>query len=430
MAKISAIDDDALLKIFETAVQASDGRPSEHQAPLNIARTCRHWRMIVLTTGSLWTRFVCDDFDDVNFVRLWLQRSRDAIIDLDTWACPNEILFRTIFENQSRFGKLLIRGGIHSQHPQHLQPVMIHDLSNATEMALGPGRVPFMVASNFLEVAEQLSLPSRPRPIAPKLTKLTVSLFSGGGICAVFDLLEQSPNLSELDLRFDKPVFDVHATRTFHPLSLDKLESLSLALPFQTLVVEWIRHLTAPSLRSLLITDHSLDGIGDDRLPETFAAFLERSQYGAPVERATLNIKNTGNGTWFRIVQALPGLKEFRSYAFPRSARDYEWLITRSRFGEVWPLLEGLQTYWNTGDILLEGVQTYWNTGDIDILAMVNFLLSRLLQPQHFSAVIDVSNTNEQDRRFLEDHEELSRWHANSPSGDSQYMAWSNRHRG
>ena len=398
MAKIASLDDDVLLKIFENAVQVSDCDSSypyrrwiKAEAPLNLSRTCHHWRGIVLASGRFWTRFKSEVEWDMPLARVWLERSRNAILDLDFGrGYVKNSLLRRVFENQSRLGRLLIEGTEWGGEPEL---VMIRDLSNMTELTLKG--VSFTV--NAMALSEPLS-----QPIAPKLTKLIVH--PRGGIDATLDLVEQCPNLVELSLSSNDEAND----RVFRPISFPDLTTLSLGLSFGIQTVKWLEHLTAPSLRTLDVSSHSIHR--SVSLPAVLADFLERSQYGAPVENLSLSIGGDDVQAWARFARSLPGLKDYYSDGFPASAHEYELLTIGGDSGDAWPLLQKFH-------------KSFY-PGDID--AMVDFLLSRLDRPHPFDAEVHIQNTDEDDCNYLREHEELSRWEGGSTS--RKYLAWTNKY--
>ena len=390
MAMITSLNDDILLKIFEDAVHLSDSIPNKRNAPLNLSHTCQHWRDIILANKRFWTRFKAKGDRDMRFAYLWLERSRDAILDLDfRRGNISGGLLGLVFENQPRLRRLLVQG-TKSKFPI---PVVIRDLSNMVEMTL-----PFTIDT---------SLPSDPpsRPIAPKMTNLTVGLESYGVVTigSTFDLIEQCPNLVELSLDFwDDGMRDGLA---FRPLCFQALQTLTLHIHFRDNVEGWLQHLTAPSLRSLRIRDYSVN----PRLRAILADFLERSQPGGPVERFSLaSFDSTIDEHWVRLIQALPNLREYECDSFPLDVSDHERLTIGSTSGNAWPLLQKFRKN--------------FRLGDID--AMVGFVLSRLNRPHPFSAEIHVQHVADEVRNSLDTHEELSQWKDDSES--LEYLVWSN----
>ena len=435
MAKITSLNDDVLLEIFENAVQESDGRPLDNYAPLNISRTCQHWREVVLANGCLWTRFsfektgTSDEKGEENgyyemrseIARLWIERSRDAVLSLDfDWVSISASLIRTIFDHQSRLGKLVIREVRSEDGKPHTRPqvkVMIRDLSNLVELLLLGGIILAIDTSLLLETEGSPSS-SCAHPIAPKLRKLSVESRNYEIDATTTDLLEQCPNLEEFVFsNAYEHKASGRALRRLRPMTFANLKTLDLNLKNCSRITDWLRHSTAPSLQSLHI------GALDDAWSiAATAEFLERSRHGAPVEVADLSINIRAEDIpdadaiiiIMRLFRALPGLKEYKCYDFPSSARGYELLTTESGSGDFWPHLEKFQAYYNPS------IMEASTSND----AIVNFLSSRLSRLQPFLAKIGIPSDTHRDHP-LTLREEISRW--KTPTCKHyKYLAWAN----
>ena len=409
MAIITSIEYDVLVEIFEHACKMSDGRPNDHQAPLNLSLTCRRWREIILEHGCFWTRFTCEDIDRIGLARVWLQRSRNNILDLDlsgTFASGS--LLCTIFENQSRLGRLLVEG----TRCKGTEPVAISDLSSMSKLKLD--RILFMVSASPPPAIDQTPSAARPQPIAPILYELQVTIEEKDmprSFWAAVDLLEQCPRLNKFSLHIDGHSPSSHNTggRIFNSYSLNNLAEISLSGQVVGPVQAWLQHTTAPNLRLLDIRNKNNRNSGS-ALPDSVADFLERSQC-CGVEKAWLSIGRSGIQTWERIIQALPGLRMYYSGEnFPFHREEYELLTIRNGSGDRWPCLSQFTKVGYPGDTS----------------AVVSFLLSRLRRSQLFCADIEVRHLNEDSRRLLEDHAELSQCRVDLQSGACKTLAWDN----
>lgn len=84
MATTSSLNVDALVLIFDEAVRSARSweRSNSRYAPLNISRTCRRWREILLSNARFWANFECETMSAYELAPLWLKGSRNAVINV------------------------------------------------------------------------------------------------------------------------------------------------------------------------------------------------------------------------------------------------------------------------------------------------------------------------------------------------------------
>ena len=411
MAKILSLNDDVLLKVFHAAVQASSPKLSDNQAPLNVSRTCRHWRNLLLANPRFWLCLDCKSDDELKLVPLWLRRSQDAVIEVSISGfslLPPKVdpvllegALRVIFNNQSRLGKLLFAG------LAHIPPVRVDNFSNLVEFravtspppVVGDAYLPLKTDNTHAVSVSSSHL--QHRAIAPKLRNLDFwfgfALATRETLEGTWALLHQCPNLEQLSLHV--LLCEAVEHNPIDPiLSLEKLESIDLGCDGEDdngldYVRFLLRHLRAPSLHSLTITT-----IMNDTLVEAAREFLLGSNYGAPVREAGILMDDCSVQLQKKFLQDLSQVTKLTipdDFDFGDAYRlehTYQLLTLGSESGDFCPLLESFETSYSPSDVEI----------------MAKFLLSRLRQTRTFRASIR-SVKNEDLFRICE-HPELQEW--------------------
>ena len=401
MAPISSLNEDTLLHIFDAVLAREwSWRPNPTAAP------CRQWRELLLTHAHFWARLQCETEDDLKLAPLWLQRSKDAVIDVDisagfdtNRALLRDVLFM-IINNQSRLGKLRLN---QADLEEDAQPVAVDDFSNLTDLKVET------TLSYRRTVLPYTFLSSQPRqqPIAPKLTKVSI-YFSHTATHLqreIRGLLEQCPNLKELSLDLSNCAVVEDDEPDGHVYVFGRLESIDLTGSYRDKnVTDYVRRLLqrseAPSLLSL-----SFEFDMDNPFVDAAQQFLMRSNYGR-VQKAVLRVSRCGLRLQEKIYRALPGVKEL--HIDEHQATSYNLLTLGRGTGDLCPLLEYIWVK---------------NSPQKGHEAVVDCLVSRLSQGKRFKAEIRVDHTDDDDRDWIYTHPILKQW---INDYDLKYMVWQN----
>ena len=107
---IMMLSPDIFSTIVEFAITLCDGWPSGKQAPLNISRTCRSWRKLMLSNGRFWSQFKIVG-GNVRLATLWLRRSKEAPLDFQVtifynWDRDHRVFQRLLFKKQAFWHKM------------------------------------------------------------------------------------------------------------------------------------------------------------------------------------------------------------------------------------------------------------------------------------------------------------------------------------
>ena len=357
-------------------------------------------------------RLQCKTDDELALAPLWLQRSRDAIIDVDicgefqNHAQLGSVLIE-LLSNQSRLRKL----SLSQVELEAFRPMAVNDLSNLVELSLTTkldtdyyysSRPDMVLPYTFLlpRISQQ--------PVAPRLRKLDLtSYFTTKQMqIEIWALLEQCPNLEELSLNVINYDDDTEHEPDGHAFVLGKLESIVLESRIESksdrqFLMRLLRRLEAPSLLSLTVRTYM-----DDWFAEAIQEFLVRSHYGGPVRKAEIRSIGCEGEFLEEILEALPGVTELCTHAY--GSTIYELLTLGQDTDDLCPLLESF----HANNLFEEASDD-----------MADFLVSRLSRARTFKASIRVDHMSRDDREWIYNHPYLQQWMS---AYDYESLVWTN----
>ncbi|KAJ7051610.1 hypothetical protein C8F01DRAFT_1376715 [Mycena amicta] len=104
MARIQSLPTELTSSILASVVKASDHYPELQNCRLMLV--CRHWKNVAVATPEMWTDIYLREFSFTSLLRLFIQRSRSALLNVSICSPCRPSLYLPILDNAHRLRSL------------------------------------------------------------------------------------------------------------------------------------------------------------------------------------------------------------------------------------------------------------------------------------------------------------------------------------
>lgn len=409
---IFSMPPEVLTHIFLWAAALAKFQPKNHEAPLNVSRTCKAWRQLLLTSACFWTHFdtisaVPVQFElegefDIRLAMMWLERTRNATIayrvgsqfekrsdmaDIAAWLSE-------ISKRQSQWGELSLLYPHEKRLAIRTEP--LGNLPNLRSWHF-QGPSPFTVERDgpYIDYKPLFFVPdlnSTGQPIAPRLTTLHISrIFADRALQqGLLAMLRHCPNLESFLISYWNEGNDSGLRDDIPICVLSKLKQLTLIGNFEHLHL--FKKLKAPALDSLNVSaplrNHDL---ARDLLTIIHGLGLVQS-----LRKLVLNpMKYTFNKVAQRLLlEDFPELS-FLYIDFPASTATCKLLSLAPRGSRLCPRLDELRI-------------CFEQPPNIDVLQRM--LSSRFASNENFRVSIHINKMERGGKELLDTNSSFRQW--------------------